>query len=71
MARKRATNGIEKALEVRAGWWDRIMDQVVVWAGLTVLVCTWLVMPRTVGRLPDWNPGDVATFDVVVQRDVA
>ena len=58
MGRKnhRASGGIEQALQVRAGWWDRIMDQVVVWAGLTILICGWLVMPRTVGRLPDWQP---------------
>jgi len=69
--RRRPSEGIERALQVRAGWWDRIMDQMVLWAGLTVLVCGWLVMPRTVGRLPDWKPGEVAAFDVVVQRDVA
>jgi len=69
--KRQATDGIERALEVRAGWWDRIMDQAVVWSGLTVLLCGWLVLPRTVGRLPDWKPGAVAAFDVVVQRDVA
>ncbi len=73
MGRKnhRVSAGIERALEVRAGWWDRIMDQAVLWAGLTILLCGWLVMPRTVGRLPNWKPGEVAAFDVVVQRDVA
>ncbi|NOZ95215.1 MAG: HDIG domain-containing protein [Acidobacteria bacterium] len=67
----RSSGGIERALQVRAGWWDRIMDQAVIWAGLTILLCGWLVMPRTVGRLPNWKPGEVAAFDVVVQRDVA
>ncbi len=62
---------IEKELQRRAGWWDRILEKPLLWGLVAAVACTWFVMPRTVPRLPLWEPGEVAAFDVVVQADQA
>jgi len=41
------------------------------WATLAVVVCTVLLMPRLDTDVPIWPAGDVAPFDVVVQRDLS
>ncbi len=62
---------IQRGLEERAGWWDRVLEYPLAWSVIAVLLCTWLVVPRVGRRLPDWKPGDVATFDVIVRKDQA
>ena len=61
---------IQRGLEERGGWWNRLLDRPDLWALVAVVGCTWLVMPRTTARLPVWEPGEVATFDVVAPRDL-
>ena len=61
---------IQRGLAERSGLFDRLLDLPVVWAVIAVVGCTWLLLPRVGGYLPDWATGDVATFDVVVPRDV-
>ncbi len=66
-----AVGRIQRGLQERAGWWDRAVEHPFLWSVLAALLCTWLVVPRVGRRLPDWKPGDVATFDVVIHRDLA
>lgn len=66
----RAMSRIQRGLEERGGWWNRLLDRPDLWALVAVVGCTWLVMPRTTARLPVWEPGEVATFDVVAPRDL-
>jgi len=47
-----------------------LLERPVLWALLAVIGCTWLLLPRLGANLPDWEPGDVATFDVIVPRDL-
>ncbi len=61
---------IQRGLEERGGWWDRLLERPLLWALLAVVGCTWLVVPRATTRLPVWQPGEVATFDVVAPRDL-
>jgi putative nucleotidyltransferase with HDIG domain len=61
---------IQRGLAERSGLFDRALDLPLVWAVIAIVGCTWLLLPRVGGYLPDWAPGDVATFDVVVPRDV-
>ncbi len=66
----RSTSRIQRGLEHRAGWWDRVLDLPLLWGVFAVVVCTWLLLPKGVRALPDWAPGEVAGFDVVVPRDL-
>ena len=52
---------IQRGLEERGGWWNRLLDRPDLWALVAVVGCTWLVMPRTTARLPVWEPGEGAT----------
>jgi putative nucleotidyltransferase with HDIG domain len=61
---------IERGLAERSGLWDRLLDLPWLWAVLAIVGCTMLLLPRVGGHLPDWKVGDVATFDVVVPRDL-
>jgi len=62
---------IQRGLAERTGVWDRLLDRPVMWALLAVAGCSVLLLPKVGGRLPDWAPGDVATFDVVVPSDLS
>lgn len=66
----RAMSRIQRGLEERGGWWNQLLDRPDLWAVVAIVGCTWLVMPRTTARLPVWEPGEVATFDVVAPRDL-
>jgi putative nucleotidyltransferase with HDIG domain len=68
---KAAATRIQRGLEERAGWWDVLLDRPLLWALLAIVGCTWLVLPRVGGGLPEWLPGDVATFDLVVPHDLS
>jgi putative nucleotidyltransferase with HDIG domain len=61
---------IQRGLAERSGQFDRLLDLPLLWAVVAIVGCTWLLLPRVGGYLPDWAPDDVATFDVVVPRDV-
>lgn len=65
----RSTSRIQRGLEERRGWWDRILELPTVWAAVAIVGSTWLLMPHST-NVPVWQPGDVATFDVVVPRDL-
>ncbi len=68
--RRRAATRIERGLEDRSGLWQWLLDRPLLWAMLAVVGCTWAVMPRLGSTLPQWAPGEVATFDVIVPREV-
>jgi len=61
---------IQRGLEERAGWWDHVLQRPALWFVIAVVGCTWLVLPRVGVGSPDWQPGDVAAFDLVIPYDV-
>ncbi len=65
-----AVSRIQRGLDERSNWWDRILDVPWVWAALAIVVCAALLLPRAGGLLPDWSPGDVATYDVLMPMDI-
>jgi cyclic-di-AMP phosphodiesterase PgpH len=65
-----AASRIQRGLKERAGWWDRVLELPLLWAVLAVATCAWLVMPRIGSRLPAWEAGQVATYDIVVTHDM-
>jgi len=60
---------IQRGLEERAGWWDGLLAYPVLWAIVAIIGCSWLIMPRVGTGPPEWRPGDVATFDLVIPFD--
>ena len=66
----RLASRIQRGLEVRAGWWDRLLEQPVLWGALAVLVATWLLLPSVGPRVPQWVEGEVATSDVAVAQEL-
>jgi len=66
-----AATRIQRGLEERAGWWDRMLDRPLLWAVVAIVGCTWMVLPRVGGGPPDWHPGDVAGFDLVIPHDLS
>jgi putative nucleotidyltransferase with HDIG domain len=67
---KASTTRIERGLEEGASWWDGLLGLPVVWAVVAVIGCTWLVLPRVGAGPPDWQPGEVASFDLVIPVDI-
>jgi len=67
----RSTSRITRGLDERGGLWDRMLAMPLAWATLTAVVCTVLLMPRLDTDVPTWSAGDVASFDVVVPRDLS
>ncbi|MCD4748292.1 MAG: HDIG domain-containing protein [Thermoanaerobaculales bacterium] len=66
----RVTGRIQRGLAERSNWWDRVLDQPLAWAVVAVLGCTVILLPRAGRMLPEWGPGEVATFDVLMPVDV-
>jgi len=66
----RAVNRIQRGLEERSGFWWRLLDMPLLWAVLATIGCSLMLMPRVGRNLPDWDPGDVATIDVVMPFDL-
>ncbi len=62
---------IERGLEVRVGWWDRLLDRPVLWALIALAGTSMLVLPRVGSGPPEWQLGDVATFDLVIPSDIS
>jgi len=60
---------IQRGLEERAGWWDGLLAYPVLWAIVAIIGCSWLIMPRVGSGPPEWRPGEVATFDLVIPFD--
>ncbi len=60
---------IQRGLEERAGWWGGLLAYPVLWAIIAIVGCSWLIMPRVGSGPPEWQPGDVATFDLVIPFD--
>jgi len=48
-----------------------VLDLPILWGAVAVLACTWLLLPRVGRQVPAWSPGEVASFDVVVPRDMS
>ena len=67
---KASATRIQRGLEERAGWWDGLLERPLIWAVLVTACCTWLLLPRVGTGPPDWQPGDVATFDLVIPVDI-
>jgi putative nucleotidyltransferase with HDIG domain len=61
---------IERGLEEGASWWDGLLGLPVLWAAIAIVGCTWLVLPRVGSGPPDWEPGEVASFDLVIPVDI-
>ncbi len=72
--KKAAKNGrsgaIQRWLGVRAGWWDRLLEEPKVWGALAVVACTWFLLPSSGIEIPAWKAGEIAAHDVVIRRDV-
>ncbi len=68
-AEKASVTRIQRGLEDRAGWWGALLDLPLLWAAVAVIGCTWLMLPRIGIGPPDWQPGDVASFDLVIPDD--
>jgi hypothetical protein len=68
-AEKAPVSRIQRGLEDRAGWWDALLDRPVLWAVIAIIGCTWLMLPKAGIGPPDWQPGDVASFDLVIPYD--
>ncbi len=66
-----AVSRIQRGLDERSSWWDRILDVPWGWAVLSILVCSILLLPSAGGLLPEWAPGDVAAFDVLMPMDIS
>ena len=68
---KTSTTRIQRGLEERGGWWERLLDRPLLWAVMTIAACTVLVLPRVGSGPPEWQPGEVAAFDFVMAFDVS
>ena len=66
--RGRSRSRIRRGLEDRGGIWERLLEMPLVWATVTVVVCTSLLLPRLDTDTPTWNVGDVATFERLGRR---
>jgi putative nucleotidyltransferase with HDIG domain len=62
---------IARGLEERVGWWDRLLDRPILWALVALVGVSLLVLPRVGSGPPDWQPGDVASFDLVIPADTS
>jgi len=70
IAESRPANRIQRGLDERAGFWGSLLDMPLLWAVLAAIGCSLMLMPRIGRYLPEWDPGDVATTDVVVPFDL-
>ena len=66
---KASATRIERGLEEGASWWDGLLEFPMLWGLIVVIGCTWLVLPRVGSGPPDWQPGEVASFDLVIPVD--
>jgi len=66
----RRASRIQRGLEMRAGWWDRLLEQPVLWGVLAVAAATWMLLPPVGPGLPQWAEGEVATADVSVAQEL-
>jgi putative nucleotidyltransferase with HDIG domain len=66
---KGSATRIARGLEEGASWWDGLLELPVLWALVAIVGCTWLVLPRVGTGAPNWQPGEVATFDLVIPVD--
>lgn len=62
---------IQRGLEDRVGWWDLLLERPLWWSLPVIVGCVLLVVPRLGSGLPDWQPGDVASFDLVIPSDTS
>lgn len=53
------------------GWWDSLLERPWLWTVLAIAGTVLLVLPRAGSGPPDWRPGDVATYDLVIPYDVS
>ncbi len=66
----RASTRIERGLEERATLWGKLLNLPLLWAMLAVVTCSLMLMPRLGRHLPQWEPGEVASADVVMPFDI-
>lgn len=67
----RTMDRIQRGLQERSGWWDALLNKPLLWAAFTVVLLTAAILPRTGSLLPDWEPGQVATYDILMPRDLS
>jgi putative nucleotidyltransferase with HDIG domain len=67
---KASPTRIQRGLDDRSGWWARLLELPLLWGLVTVLACTWLILPKVGSGPPEWRAGEVATFDVVIPFDI-
>lgn len=67
----RAMDRIQRGLQERSGWWDSLLNKPLLWASLTIVLLTGLILPRAGSLLPEWEPGQVATYDVLMPMDLS
>ena len=68
---KTPASRIERGLEDRVGWWDRLLDRPILWALIALVGTSMAVLPRVGSGPPEWQPGDVASFDLVIPFDIS
>ena len=67
----RSASRIQRGLEDRSGLWKTLLEMPVIWAAVAVVVITAAVLPRVETDVPIWSVGDVASYDVVIPRDLS
>ncbi len=66
----RAVTRIERGLEERSTFWGKLLGLPLLWAVPAVVACSLMLMPRIARHLPQWEPGEVASADVVIPFDI-
>ncbi len=66
----RGWSRIQQGLDERSSWWGRALDLPLLWGLVAVVGCTWLLLPAAGARLPEWVPGELASFDVIVPQEL-
>jgi len=71
LQQEKTPDRIEQGLQERRGWPEKILGMHLLWAALSIIALTAILLPRAGSQLPDWEPGQVATYDVVMPMDVS
>ncbi len=67
----RAITRMQRGLEERLSWWNRLFELPLGWSVIALVGCTWLLAPTVGILLPEWQDGEVATSDVTIPKDIA
>lgn len=67
----KAMDRIQRGLQERSGWWDSLLTTPLLWACLALVALTAILLPRAGSRLPEWEPGQIATYDLLLPMDLS